>query len=136
MHAIHATQVGRPSIAKAKKAKNAKDPHQAMPPIIQHAIHSSQEQYSSSQPQRIPSRLRVAPDPLATRHVFLVLLLGLPLVLLFDHILHVLCSFAGWLSDLGSDVAHGGPENCFQAAAYRVADGVEEAFWGVSLLIC
>jgi hypothetical protein len=93
-------------------------------------------QIHSSQPQRIAPRLRVAPNPLATRHVLFVLLHGLPLVLLFDHILHVLCCFAGWLSDLGGDVAHGGPEDCFQAAAYRVADGVEEAFWGVSLLIC
>ena len=57
----------------------------------------------------------------------LVLLLGRPLVLVFDHILHVLCGLAGWLSDLGGDVAHGGPEDCFQASAYGVANGVEEA---------
>lgn len=82
---------------------------------------------SSSQPQRIPSRLRVPANPLATGHVLLVLLLGRPLVLVFDHILHVLCGLAGWLSDLGGDVAHGGPEDCFQASAYGVANGVEEA---------
>jgi hypothetical protein len=90
----------------------------------------------SSQPQRITPRLRVAPNPLAARHVLFGLLFGRPLVLLFDHILDVLCGFAGWLADLGGDVAHGGPEDCFQAAAYRVADGVEEAFWEKGWLVC
>jgi hypothetical protein len=97
-------------------------------------MHPSWEEHFSPrlphplQPQRISSRLRIPSNPLTTRQVFVFDLLGLPLVVVFDLFLHVRGGFAGWYSDLAGNVAHGGPEDCFQAAADGVADGVEEAY--------
>jgi hypothetical protein len=89
------------------------------------------------QPQRVTPRLRIPSNPLATRQVLIFDLLGLPLVVVVDLFLHVRGGFAGGHSDLAGNVAHGGTEDCFQAATNGVADGVEEA-WSrmVSLFIC
>jgi hypothetical protein len=80
------------------------------------------------QAQRIPPRLRIPSNPLATRQVLVLDLLGLPLVIFADFILHVGSGFTGRHSDLAGNVADGGTEDCFQAAADGVADGVEEAW--------
>jgi hypothetical protein len=141
-HPRHTSKNDRQS----RKRKEEETPKKATLPIIQNtrlnpipkkiqSLSNPSPSSSSSQPQRIPSRLRVPPNPLATGHVLLVLLLGRPLVLVFDHILHVLCGLAGWLSDLSGDVAHGGPEHCFQAASYGVANGMEEACCGKGQLL-
>jgi len=131
MHAAdRALPEKRPSIAKAKRIE--KGIPQATPAIIQifHSLPCPLPLFlSPSQPQGVLRRLSVPSDPLTARQVFIldILLLALPLVSVASGVLYPLGSFAGWLSDLASDLAHGGLESCLETAAYGVADVVEEA---------